>query len=582
MLRLFQGRLRALTYHSVILKLITAVAAASLLETVFSPHGFNTAEYFVEFALIRYIAVAAAVFAMLLLTVKESCDGYVLLPLLTALFMRTNYADQGVFYALTTALVIGGFVFFLAGRMKLPPLDKGTAILLCAILAAALALFIGGLTILKFLGHQTPTYDFGIFSQMYHYMSETLIPYTTCERDVLLSHFAVHFSPILYAALPFYLIFPHPTTLLAVQAIAVAAAVVPLYKLAKHFGLSNGKTITVILIYVLHPTVIANNFYYFHENCFLTVLLLWTFYFAETAKPIPMYVFACLTLLVKEDAPVYVLFFGLYLLFANKSKRHGSALCLLACVYFAVVTKLMSVYGQGIMAYRYDNFLFEDGGSIYAVILNIFKNPAYLFTQILSAEKLVFLILMLVPMAMLPLAIRKPSSLVLLCPMLLINLMSEYTYQFDIEYQYTYASVAFLFYLTVINLAALRAVHAKKLLLSAACASLIFFSAVNLPRLETYVNEYEKNRASSAVITDVLETIPTDASVRADTLLVPAMWDREELYHIKYSDEMTDYVILDLRSAKSAHVKFKSQNPQYEMVLHEENVIAVFQKKSAD
>ena len=38
----------------------------------------------------------------------------------------------------------------------------------------------------------------------------TGLPDVSCERDVLMSHFAVHISPIYYLLLPFYALFPSP------------------------------------------------------------------------------------------------------------------------------------------------------------------------------------------------------------------------------------------------------------------------------------------------------------------------------------------------------------------------------------
>ena len=51
------------------------------------------------------------------------------------------------------------------------------------------------------------TYDMGIFTQMYQYMSRTGLPLTTLERDMLLSHFKIHISPILYLLLPIFKLF---------------------------------------------------------------------------------------------------------------------------------------------------------------------------------------------------------------------------------------------------------------------------------------------------------------------------------------------------------------------------------------
>lgn len=577
-LNYFKNRICSLTYKTVISKLIFAIATVSLIETVFSQYDFNTAEYFLSISFAKFMLAAGGVFLFSLLAFDKKLDGFLLISSVTLLFFFTNYTDRGLYFALVSSLVVGGFVFCFASDMRFPKLSKRTTLIFLIALAAFSALFIGGLTVIKYLSHKTPNFDFGIFSQMYHYMSKTLIPYTTCERDMLLSHFAVHFSPILYIVLPLYWIFPSPVTVLAAQAIAVALGTLPLYKLSKHFGLSNYKTLAIIAIYVLHPSVIANNFYYFHENCFLTVLLLSTFYFAEKGKSVPTYLFALLTMMVKEDAPVYILFFGLYLLFSNKSKVKGIILCIISSTYFFVVTKLMAAYGQGIMTYRYENFIFESEGSIYSVVLNIIKNPPYLFQQLLKTEKLEFLILMLVPLALLPFAIKKPSRIILLMPMVLINLMTNYVYQYDIGFQYTYASLAFLFYLTVINTSELSHKTAKKMLTCALCASLIFFASVNLHRTDA-IQQYKESKEEIEVINEVLSTIPKDKSVKSTTFFIPALWDHDLLYEYAYSDETTDYVIFDLRWSDMDYRVFESNNPDYETVVFEEDIIAVLKAK---
>lgn len=576
MISFFKNKLKALTYSDVMSKIIIAVVALSFFITSFSPYSYNTADFFNSISFGGYFFAALLIFTLLCLTVDSRFNGTILVFFATALFFETNSQEKNMYFALAASAALAGIVFYYSKSIRLPSLGKKTTIALCIACGAFLAVFVGGITIIKFLNHRTPNFDFGIFSQMYHYMSETLVPYTTCERDMLLSHFAVHFSPILYVGLPFYMIFPHPSTVLAIQAVAVALGALPLYLLCKHFGLSNNKTIAVVAMYVLHPTVIANNFYYFHENCFLTVLLLFTFYFSEKNKPIPTYIFALLTMMVKEDAPVYILFFGLFLLFSNKAKRRGGLLCLMAVVYFAVVTKLMAVYGQGIMTYRYENFIFEEGGSIYTVVLNVIKNPAYVFSQLLKIEKLEFLVLMLAPMALLPLAIKKPSRIVLLLPMVLINLMTEYKYQYDIGFQYTYATVAFLFYLTVINLSELDVGYAKKLLTTAVCASLVFFSAVNLHRTDA-IRTYQNEQYYVETINEALATIPMDKSVKSTSFLIPAMWNRKEVYQYEYSDKETDYVVFDLRWSEDEFKEFREKNmDKYSLKTYEKNVIGIF------
>ena len=62
---------------------------------------------------------------------------------------------------------------------------------------------IGAFTCMRQAAYCTPNFDFGIFCNMFHNMRKTLLPLVTCERDKLLSHFAVHISPIYYLLLPF-------------------------------------------------------------------------------------------------------------------------------------------------------------------------------------------------------------------------------------------------------------------------------------------------------------------------------------------------------------------------------------------
>lgn len=574
-------KIKALSYHSIILKLITAFCTVSLVTTLVTPYSFTSEEYFQAVPFGIYIAAVAVLFLFLCFFINSRLDGYLLLTVLTGLFFITNLSEGSIYFALISTLVTGGFIFFLGDRLSFVSLSKKATIILCAVFGIFLAVFVGGITIIKYMDYRSMNFDFGIFAQMYHYMAKTLVPYTTCERDMLLSHFAVHFSPILYVALPFYLLFPHPATLLAVQGLVVGSGVIPLYKLCKHFQLSNKKTAAVVFIYALHPSVIANNFYYFHENCFLTVLLLWTFYFMEKKKNPAAFLFALLTMMVKEDAAVFILFFGLYLIFSNKDKYKGLFLSLMACFYFCLVMALMTMFGNGVMSYRYENFIFDEGGSLFSVILNIIKNPAYLLQQILTADKLEFLIQMLLPMALLPFAIKKPARIILLLPMVLLNLMSNYTYQYDISFQYTYGPLAFLFYLMILNVRDLKPIYAKKLLLSSVCASLIIFAAFNVRKLsaiESFQNNQERNR----IITQTLDSIPKDKSIAATTYFVPSLWNREEVYEIRYTDEITDYVVFDLRGSTADYYTYLAEHPEYETTVYEPNIIAVLQHASAE
>ena len=92
-------------------------------------------------------------------------------------------------------------------------------IVVTGLLAVGFTVFVSFWTVSRVLCFSTPTYDMGIFSQMFYSMRTTGLPITTVERDGPLSHFMVHVSPIYYLMLPFYCLFPKAETLQVLQAV---------------------------------------------------------------------------------------------------------------------------------------------------------------------------------------------------------------------------------------------------------------------------------------------------------------------------------------------------------------------------
>ena len=184
-------------------------------------------------------------------------------------------------------------------------------------------LFVSIWTACKVFSFCTPTFDFGIFSQMFHSMKTTGLPMTTVERDGPLSHFSVHVSPIYYLLLPFYWIAPYPATLQVLQAAVITSAVIPLWKLGKHHGLSPLLRTLICALLLLYPAFSGGTSYDIHENAFLTPLILWLLYGIDKKNTIITCLAGFLTCMVKEDAAVYVAIAGLYLLLRTLLRKEG-------------------------------------------------------------------------------------------------------------------------------------------------------------------------------------------------------------------------------------------------------------------
>ena len=139
--------------------------------------------------------------------------------------------------------------------------------------AIMLAVFIGAYTSCRYLTFGSPNYDFGIFCNMFASMARDFTQTVSSERDAIIQHFAVHFSPVYYLMLPFYYIFRSPVTLQILQALIVASGIIPLWLISRGCGLSPRASAVLSAIYAIYPAISGGCSYDLHENCFLTAFL---------------------------------------------------------------------------------------------------------------------------------------------------------------------------------------------------------------------------------------------------------------------------------------------------------------------
>jgi hypothetical protein len=110
--------------------------------------------------------------------------------------------------------------------------------------------------------------------------------------------------------------------------------------------------------------------------------------------------------------------------------------------------------------------------------------------------------------------------------------------------------------------------------ISALCVSLVFSSALILPKMKRYSENYEQNKEKYDATAEALEEIPADATVTAYGYLVPHLWYVKDLhtcpeYYAPY--EKTDYYIVDTRYDYDSHTAkmFEAMGESYELVAEE-------------
>lgn len=522
-----------------------------------------------EMSLARLLTVTAILLVLLCIVPQKYhpplLERWCIVGIFAILACAVTSTGTTVYLTAACLAIIGTLTVYAIRGWKSDPLPAATedplhfpALLIVLICALAFAAYVGGWGLCRALSFCGSTFDIGIFSQMFHSMKTTGLPMTTLERGYLLSHFAVHVSPIYYLLLPLYCLFPGAPTLNFLQGVILALSVIPLWKLCRSYGLSGPQGILICLALLLAPSFSGSTSYDFHENAFLAPLILWLFYAIRKQNGIMTAAFAVLTLMVKEDSAVYVAVIALWLMIdsALQPKAHkkwgvvaGSAMLILSIAWFLGAVTYLSVHGDGVMAYRYSNLMFDGSGSLLTVVKAVLLSPMKVLYECVEQEKLKYILLTMGTLLFLPVFTRRFQRYILLIPYLLINLISDYSYQHSIFFQYSFGSIAFLLYLTLVNLADMKGSWKRiPVLLATIVISSFYLQRDVLPEAEMYIDRYAKNPAYYTEKYAALSCIPPDASVAATTFLTVPLSQREQIYDITYAELPTilaaDYVVI--------------------------------------
>lgn len=184
------------------------------------------------------------------------------------------------------------------------------------------------------------------------------------------------------------------------------------------------------------------------------------------------------------------------------------------------VTGYLAACGDGVMTNRYSNLIYDDSGSLVAVIKAAILSPLKVLYECADQEKMGFILLTMAPLCCMPLMTRRYERYLLLIPYILVNLMSDYRYQHDIFFQYTYGPTACQFYLVIVNYADMAVKMKNVFLRYVPILSAVAISAVS----------YISHSAYYSNVGAMLKMIPENASVAATTFYTVPLANREILY----------------------------------------------------
>ena len=236
------------------------------------------------------------------------------------------------------------------------------------------------------------------------------------------------------------------------------------------------------------------------------------------------------------------------------------------------------------MLNRFQNLIFEKEDGLLGAVKTIFLNPGFLLTQLFQTggntwDKIAYFFQMFLPLGFLPFFSEKISRLILVSPVL-INLLTNYSYQYNIGYQYHFGILAFFIYVSIMNLSGLQ--HSlRRNILGLAIAACFCFYVVYIPSDFVYYQKaWNENKEVYVQMSDILSTVPSEASVACPGYILPHVANRREVYELYYHGDLgdVDYVILDARFSvdEKQLENFLSQN--YVVVKDCEGLLIILKK----
>ncbi len=291
--------------------------------------------------------------------------------------------------------------------------------------------------------------DLGFFDQILYLLSQGLPPITTIQDlHWLGDHAAFIFYPIAF----FYKLYPTVYWLFLIQALSLSLGAFPAYHLALQDQLSKAQSQAIAIVYLLYPLVFNLNLFDFHSEVIALPLFLWAILVARQKK-LSAFILAILVILsCKAVLSLTVIFLGLWLWIWEKRRVYSLFALLSGTTWFFIATQWIIPHfsNKEVAAVGRYHFL---GNSVLEIIQNLFLSPQIVLGHLFTTANLVYLILLVLPLAW-GLSWKHLDPLVPALPALLLNLLTEHLPQKDLIHQYALPIFPFLLVAVISALAA--------------------------------------------------------------------------------------------------------------------------------
>lgn len=374
------------------------------------------------------------------------------------------------------------------------------------------------------------------------------------------SYLGDHFSPVYLLLAPFYLVFPHPETLLVIQTVFLTLGVLPIYLLARLKLAAGFPRLAWVLAYFLYLPLAYVNLYDFHETALSVLPLGLALYFLERGNRWLFLASLLFTFLIKEEMALIGIGFGAYALLGKRDLWLGLAVVIGSLASFFAVVRLVIPLFAGGASYAYFSARYSQFGSTpLQIVETALAHPLRLLRIIFQAKKLAFLGGIFGPVLGLS-ALSRFAGLIML-PTLAYLLLSNYQPQFSFTNQYAAPLIPLVLGTSVLGAARLSP-GMQRLLTPAVLLSSLVFAILfgDLPFSRRFDPGLFRQEPRYAAFAAALAAIPADASVAAENDLTPHLSNRRFLYDIEYEGlRPARFIALDMAATGRNRAAFDQQ-----------------------
>jgi uncharacterized membrane protein len=375
-----------------------------------------------------------------------------------------------------------------------------------------------------------------------------------------------HAAYLSYVIAPIYAIHQSAETILVLQALLIGGAAIPLYLVARKY-LGPWLSCLVAVWYIFYPPLHGSNLYDFHYPPLAPFFLWFTLYFVLSRRLVLTFIFAVLTLSVREDISLGLMIIGMFLMLTNRRGRAGLMLAAAGAVYFVAMKMIIMPLQRGgheAFIHQYAGLVPEGSRGFSGVLKTVLGNPVFTLDLVTDRDKLIYLLEILLPLGFFPL--RRSIGLLCCVPGFFFTLLSTgYRPLYQISFQYTAHWTMYLFIAIIANLAWLGQQASKRGYKGAAWKN-AWVAAISLAML---VMSYQfgaliQNNAARGgfgiyhfgttsedltrrnTLRELLDIVPRKAKIVSSENIVPQVSNRAFAYTLRLGIADAEYLLFSI------------------------------------